>query len=322
MRTSEIANEPRASAVVQPVRDETLGRRDEPRGSVPKGHALAASGGRRTRAVFAGIAALVATACLVNALSVNYDLTRVGRAHKLWEPFVWEATSAILVIALLALPRRAAELAADIGQRPLAAGLAVVALASAFSAAHVTGMVLLRTLVYAGLGAHYSFDWSVGEFVYELRKDAFAFLLIAVMFWLAERAIDPSARRSWPRQRRADEGAAGEPETRSDQLWLRDGRNSLLVDVREILWVGSAGNYVEYVMASGLRHLIRATLRDEEMRLSPLGFARIHRSRLVNMRRIVAIGWRPSGDFDLRLDTAATVAGSRRYRAAVARLGR
>jgi DNA-binding LytR/AlgR family response regulator len=58
------------------------------------------------------------------------------------------------------------------------------------------------------------------------------------------------------------------------------------------------------------------------MRLSPLGVARVHRSRLVNMRRIVAIAWRPSGDFDLRRDTAATVAGSRRYRAAVARLGR
>jgi len=175
-----------------------------------------------------------------------------------------------------------------------------------------------RRRAYAGLGASYSFDWSVGAFVYELRKDAFAFLLIAVMFWLAERAIDPSARGGWPHER-AGEGAAGEPEARSDQLWLRDGRNSLLVDAREILWVGSAGNYVE---ASGQRHLIRATLRDEETRLSPLGFARIHRSRLVNLRRIVAIAWRPSGDFDLRLDTAATVAGSRRYRAAVAHLGR
>jgi DNA-binding LytR/AlgR family response regulator len=76
------------------------------------------------------------------------------------------------------------------------------------------------------------------------------------------------------------------------------------------------------VRRSGQRHLIRTTLRDEEMRLSPLGIARVHRSRLVNMRRIVAIAWRPSGDFDLRLDTAATVVGSRRYRAAVARRAR
>jgi hypothetical protein len=106
MRTSEIANEPRASAAVQPVRDEMLVRRDEPHGPVPTGHRPAASGGRKKRAVYAGIAALVATACLVNAFSVNYDLTRVGRAHRLWEPFVSEATSAILLIALLALPRR------------------------------------------------------------------------------------------------------------------------------------------------------------------------------------------------------------------------
>ncbi len=36
-------------------------------------------------------------------------------------------------------------------------------------------------------------------------------------------------------------------------------------------------------------HLIRSTLQAEEERLSPLGIARVHRTRLVNLKRIVAI---------------------------------
>jgi hypothetical protein len=181
MRTSETANEPRARAAVQPVQDGTLVGRDEPRGSVPARDVRAASGGRKAHAVYAGIAAVVATVGLINAFSVNYDLTRVGRAHKLWEPFVWEATSAILLIALLALPRRRRT---GGGHRPRPAsrrlGRGGLGLGVLGRPCHRNGPA--AHAVYATLGASYFFHWSVGELVYELRNDAFAFLLIAVMF--------------------------------------------------------------------------------------------------------------------------------------------
>jgi hypothetical protein len=38
----------------------------------------------------------------------------------------------------------------------------VLALALAFSAMHIAGMVLLRKLAYAAVGATYSFNWSLG----------------------------------------------------------------------------------------------------------------------------------------------------------------
>jgi DNA-binding LytR/AlgR family response regulator len=66
------------------------------------------------------------------------------------------------------------------------------------------------------------------------------------------------------------------------------------------------------------KHLIRTTLQAEEARLAPFGIARVHRSRLVNLKRIVALQWRPSGDFEVRLDTGETVPGSRRFKTAVA----
>jgi DNA-binding LytR/AlgR family response regulator len=82
--------------------------------------------------------------------------------------------------------------------------------------------------------------------------------------------------------------------------------------------VGSAGNYVEFQLTDRRNHLIRTTLQAQEARLAPFGIARVHRSRLVNLKRVVALEWRASGDFELRLDSGETVTGSRRFKAAVA----
>lgn len=52
----------------------------------------------------------------------------------------------------------------------------------------------------------------------------------------------------------------------------------------------------------------------------PLRIARVHRGRLVNLKRVVALECRASDDFELRLDSGETVAGSRRFKAAVAEI--
>lgn len=76
-----------------------------------------------------------------------------------------------------------------------------------------------------------------------------------------------------------------------------------------------SGNYVEFALASGQKHLIRTTLQAEEERLKPVGFVRIHRTRLVNAARLRRIATRASGDFEVEMDTGESLAGSRRYRA-------
>jgi DNA-binding LytR/AlgR family response regulator len=314
---------------VQPPRDQWSAWRDEWRDAGPGG-AQAGPGGWHARAgaTYIGVAVIVGAACLVNAFSVADDLARVGRPHWHWEPFVWEGSSAVLIIALLALPRRAAGLAAGFLSRPLRSGVLVTGLALAFSALHIGGMVLLRDLAYAAAGAAYSFHWSVGEVVYELRKDLFSFSIIAVVFWLVGRAfskspviMSPLAKWAVTTSDVTDAIAPPVEPAAESRLWLRDGRTSILVDAGDILWITSAGNYVEYVMATGQRHLIRTTLQAEAGRLSTFGIARVHRTRLVNIKRIIAIAWRPSGDFDLRLDNGETVAGSRRFKASVAGIG-
>jgi DNA-binding LytR/AlgR family response regulator len=309
---------------VQPRRDGWSFGRDESQSVGPDGAQNAANGRCVSiRAIYIGIAIIVAAYGLVNALSVAYDLTRLGRPYRFWQPLVWEATSATLVIALLALPRHAAKLAAGIASRPLSSGFLLIGLALAFSALHIGGMVLLREFAYAVAGTAYSFDWSASEVLYELRKDLLSFSTLAITFWLAERAFGrprPSAPTA-VRRSEASADASSIEATAGSPLWLRDGRRSILVNAGDILYVTSAGNYVEYVMATGQRHLIRTTLQAEAARLSRFGIARVHRTRLVNVKRIVAVAWGASGDFDLRLDNGETIAGSRRCKAAVAGIG-
>jgi DNA-binding LytR/AlgR family response regulator len=139
----------------------------------------------------------------------------------------------------------------------------------------------------------------------------FAFSAFVVIFWLAERP-------TFAAQEPGNETAASETATSSPGLWLRDGRTSILIDPNEIISVVSAGNYVEFQLAGARNHLIRTTLQAQEARLAPFGIVRVHRTRLVNLKRIVALTWRASGDFELRLDSGETVVGSRRFKALVA----
>ena len=71
-------------------------------------------------------------------------------------------------------------------------------------------------------------------------------------------------------------------------------------------------------MADGRTHLVRGTLAAEEARLTRFNIARVHRTRLVNLSRVTGLKSGSNGDFELTLDTGPTIAGSRRYRDAVA----
>ncbi|CAD5254092.1 DNA-binding protein [Bosea sp. 62] len=256
---------------------------------------------------FLAIALGTAATCLVNAFSTSHDLARVGRAVPLWQPLLWEASSAVVILALALLVQRLVLISLTRTSRPWQLAALHAGAILAFSALHVGGMVLLRKLGYwvAGAGG-YSFGFSGSNLFYELRKDVLVYLLLAAVFWLFE---------LW-RRRSQPQVAAAVPAG----FWLRDGTINLRLEPKEIVAVVSAGNYVEYCLASGRRHLIRATLQGEEERLRPLGFSRIHRTRLVNTARIRRVAGKLSGDFDVETDTGESFAGSRRYRESLAAL--
>jgi LytTr DNA-binding domain len=307
-----------ARTSVQPERDGWFGPRDQSLRADTGGSAWWTNGvdGRLpVGAVYAIVAGLLVASAIVNVFSAARDISwRLGSPQNLWEPALWNVTSTLVALVLLPLIRRGAlRFRGDI-KRPLTAAAGFLALAFLYSALHIAGMGLLRELAYGLAGWTYNFPWS-GQILYELRKDLFGYLALAVIFWFAERPIHAAPVRVDEVAPALTEDTAAKPE-----LWLRDGRVSVLIDPGDIIFVTSAGNYVEYELTDRRKYLIRATLQAEQTRLAPFGIARVHRSRLLNLKRIVALEWGASGDFKARVDTGETVLGSRRFKAVVADL--
>jgi hypothetical protein len=260
------------------------------------------------RLFYAVVTAISLGTGLVNALSTAQDALRRGSGYDLMTPLLWEMTSILVILlllpVLLAGVRRMQRLPSRIGQ--VGAALATIAI---FSGLHIAGMMVLRRLILDLAGIGYDFQLSLTTVIYEARKDTITALLIGSALWLFD------SRRDW---RPADAAAAADPSPAMPQgLWLRDGANRVRVMPSEIVWVGSAGNYIEYGMVGGTKHLVRGTLAAAEAQLAGFNIVRIHRTRLANLDRVTALTVKSSGDFDLTFDTGEIVQGSRRYRAAV-----
>ncbi len=257
----------------------------------------------RWLAGYGWVALLVVAAGCVNVLGA------AQRGAASWAalrgPVLDEITSALVIICLLPLIKHSVDRLATTRDRRIA--LIVIALAmTVYALLHIIFMVALRFPVYALFGSGYDFSWR-DHFATEFRKDLVSAFMIAVLFWLIDR------RAAAP----APGVAQVAPDPRRAEIWLRDGAKSIRVDPMQIISVTSAGNYVEFALPDA-RHLIRGTLAGEESRLRPFGFVRIHRTRLVNVTRVVAIETRANGDFVAKMDTGEMIAGSRRYREAVA----
>jgi len=265
------------------------------------------------RAAFWGAwAALLAFSSITNALSTRADFARHGIAVHRFEPFVWEATSAIATFALLPA------LVWWVDRRPWSRGSRVALIgwnalaALLFSTLHVFGMVAMRQAAYALAGSRYDFGPWRREFVYELRKDVVTFVLLSAVINLlreierriAAPVIAPAAAAA----------ASVPPRAAVPVLRIRDGSAELELEAARILAVRAAGNYVEIFGVQERPLLVRATLLEVEERVAPLGICRVHRSWLVALDRVERVSTTSAGDFRLELPGGLEAPGSRRHR--------
>jgi two-component system, LytTR family, response regulator len=112
--------------------------------------------------------------------------------------------------------------------------------------------------------------------------------------------------------------AAG-PEPAVDRLVVRSAERFDLVPVDSIDWIEAADNYVR-LHCGRARHVLGETLTSLERRLDPRRFLRIHRSRMVNRSRIVAIHVLLGGTYELELRDGTRVSSGRNYRDTVQKL--
>jgi two-component system LytT family response regulator len=104
-----------------------------------------------------------------------------------------------------------------------------------------------------------------------------------------------------------------------ERLVVRDGDRFRLIPVDSVDWIESANNYV--VLHCGpQQQLMAETLTHLEEQLNPEKFARIHRCRIVNVSRVLAVRPYLSGTYQLELGGGTRLTSGRQYSEAVRRM--
>lgn len=105
----------------------------------------------------------------------------------------------------------------------------------------------------------------------------------------------------------------------SDRLAIPTGDRVMIIRLTDIDWIQASDNYVS-IHVGKKSWLLRETISALEQRLTPKGFARIHRSTIVNAQRITELRSQPNGEFAVVLTDGTTLRMSKSYRAALDQL--
>lgn len=237
------------------------------------------------------------------------DYQRLEVPVEIWQPIVWETSSQIVGISLIALivwfDNKLDKTTSKLSYRLIGH----ILFSLVFSIIHVVGMVILRKLAYAFAGSEYDFgDWST-ELPYEYTKDAYAYIwLVAVIY----------AYRFIVSRLRGEATAIGEGEDQQipdkpERLLVKKIGKEFIIRIADIEWVEAAGNYMNLHIDSHV-YPLRETMAKLESKLDGAKFVRIHRSTIVNLDFIKEIQSLDTGDYEVILKHGKTLKLSRRYR--------
>jgi two-component system, LytTR family, response regulator len=110
-----------------------------------------------------------------------------------------------------------------------------------------------------------------------------------------------------------------EPKQTDDRMVIRAGGKVVFLDVKEIDWIEAAANYVKLNVGKD-SYLLREGIGSIAERLDPDRFVRIHRSVIVNVRKIKELQPCESGEYIAVLKNGKELSCSRGYRAQLQRL--
>jgi len=231
----------------------------------------------------------------------------------LWEPFVWEFSSAISTLLLFPILVYFLNKAPINWQRIKQTAAIYFVASIIFSIVHVGIMVGLRKLVYTSQSRYYDFGDVVYEMFYEYRKDLWAF----VFFVAAIHAYRFILSRLQGEANPIEEGERDEQEPPQSQginrLLVKKLGKEFIVKVTDVEWMESSGNYVNLYIESRI-YPIRSTLTKLSGQLEDKGFCRIHRSHAVRLDAIESITPLGSGDSEVKMHSGKVLNLSRRYK--------
>lgn len=260
-----------------------------------------------------GAMLLIGWFCInIVVLATNHlmEYQRMGKSLALWEAFCWEISSCVILLSLIPLgiwlnDRWLARL--DFKRWLAAHVLATLP----FSLLHVSGMVGLRKLWYFLMDSHYEFGHLPMEFFYEYRKDAQAYLTLALVI-AGYRFIVRRLQGEASYLADSAESESTEPESPPERLLIKKLGREFLIQTSDIEWIEASGNYANLHINDTV-YPMRITM-DKLEKLLPSNFARIHRSTIVNLEQIREIQALDTGDYQVTLLNHKNLTLSRRYR--------
>jgi two-component system LytT family response regulator len=98
-----------------------------------------------------------------------------------------------------------------------------------------------------------------------------------------------------------------------ERIVVKSGERFDVVPVESIDWMESANNYVQ-LHCGAKEYFLGETLTNLEGRLNPKRFLRVHRRRIVNISRLVALHSMLGGTYELELRGGIRLTTGRQYR--------
>lgn len=102
------------------------------------------------------------------------------------------------------------------------------------------------------------------------------------------------------------------------ELSIRDRGRITKVDIEAVDMISAERDYIR-IWTDGKSYLLRETMKDIEQRLNPAIFARVHRSTIVNLKRVNELRVSASGAYVLALGDNQEVRVGRSYKRRIAR---
>jgi hypothetical protein len=99
---------------------------------------------------------------------------------------------------------------------------------------------------------------------------------------------------------------------RTLRFTVRTGSRILVVPADDVAWISAAGDYVE-LHTRNATHLLRETMNSLGRKLDPAGFARIHRSKIINLARILELRSIENREYIVKLCDGSQHRSSRTY---------
>lgn len=250
----------------------------------------------------------------INATTTWMEYSRNSTPpFQLWEPFVWEYSSALSTLLLfpilLTLFGRLPLLFANIKRQIVIHIVASIM----FSVSHVVLMVLFRKGVYFLNGGQYQFGNWPRELWYEYQKDVWGYVLLFVSFHLVRFAYSRIKGEASQISEEVLSEETSAPTQVPKHFIVKKLDREFLIRAEDIEWLESSGNYVN-LHSKGRIFPLRGTLTKLLSQLEPLGFSRIHRSFGINHSSIESISYHHSGDGEITTHSKHTLPLSRRYK--------